>query len=203
MAGALTKADDRGKYDGVNAAISDVNNALADQAKGGDEAQAAKETLDAADKTTIATVKAHQEDLRKTTIFRKKQWNRREQQLARSAGRRPDPKALEGKWVADLDATVALNLPVDDPAVKEQMRKSMAELIHSATYTFGPGDKMVATTERAGTASSEEGAYRLDGSKLFIKGKKQQARTGTEHRPERKRPPHWMMGVFTVFHKQP
>jgi hypothetical protein len=158
------------------------------------------------DKTTIATVKAHRKDLQDYDGLqqRARQQVREEQILARR-GRPPTTAEITGKWVLNVDLSVAsITQGLPDEVTKnaaEEYRKNLTV----ATYTFGPGDTIVAINQRPGVPpETSQGAFRLEGSTLVIKTKR-----GTHDREDKVdvgfkdgRLYIGMMEVYSVFERQ-
>ncbi|MGD0463119.1 MAG: hypothetical protein ABSB74_11595 [Tepidisphaeraceae bacterium] len=172
-ADALKTADwTQQRYDDTNSAVRDIISALKDLDKGGDDAENAKQTLAAADQTTVETVKAHlKEHLSDTELAQKAAAQVRDEADAELRGAAPDAKTLEGQWVMDIDATIDLLLKDLDAATKEKVAKQMRDNTPKATYTFGPDDHFLVTTEQNGATRTDEGTYRLEGAKIFFKGR--------------------------------
>lgn len=190
------------RYSDTNSAVRDIINALKDLEKGGDDAENAKQTLAAADQTTVETVKAHlKEHLSDTELMQKAAAEVREESDAELRGPAPDAKALAGQWAIDIDATIELLLKDMDAATKEKLAKQMRDQTPKATYTFGPDDHFSVTTEQNGATRTDEGTYRLEGAKIFFKSKnsKQEASLSIGIRDGQLRM--GMMGAYSVFKK--
>ena len=187
----------------IGSAVDDAANALNDVDKGGEDAAAGKETLASLDKTTVATVQAHRKEHIADEDLRKKAREQvRGEADAERRGAAPDPKALEGKWVFDLDATVASMMPGADAELAKDLRAKMGETMSEATYTFGPGDKIVSTIVQKGTKRTDEGTYRLDGNKLYFKAAGRQRENFLDVGMKDGKLRIGMMGMYSVFKKE-
>ena len=92
--------------------------------------------------------------------------------MAAKRGAPPTPAQLAGKWVFDMDLTVAGMTEGMGDESKKSVRDSLSKTLIAASYTFGPGDRLVATNQRLGMApETQEGTYRLEGSTLVVKAK--------------------------------
>ena len=191
------------RFGAVDSAVGDAVTALADQEKGGEEAAAAKETLDGLDKTTVATVKAHRKEHTDDQELRKKAREQvRQEADAERRGPAPDPKALEGKWVLDLDATVGLLAPGAGADVTKEIREKMKTTMGEASYTFGPGDKIISNIVQQDKKRTDEGTYRLDGSKIFFKANGRQREESMDAGMKDGKLRLGMMGFYSVFRKE-
>jgi len=122
------------------------------------------------DPATVATVKAHRKELEDYSALQQRARQQvQEDRLVASHGVAPTAAQLAGKWVLD----VALSIDSITEGMPDEGKKSSAEEyskhITGSTYTFGPGDKLVATTQRPNLApETQAGAYRLEGATLVI-----------------------------------
>ena len=193
------------RYDQIDQAVSEGLGVLQESEQGEDPA-AAKQQLAAMDKTTVATIKAHRKDLTDDSGMRQRARQQiQDEQAAARRGAPPTAAELAGKWVLDLDLTIAAmseGLPDDlRKNVGDDLRKRLA----GATYTFGPGDKLVATNQRPGQPpETDQGTYRLDGSRLIIKAKMGQRdrENGVDVGIKDGHLHIGMMGVYSVFRKE-
>jgi hypothetical protein len=158
------------------------------------------------DRTTIATVKAHRKDLEDYDGLKKRALQQiQDEQILALRGRPPTAAELTGKWVLNVELSVAsITQGLPDEVTKnaaEEYRKNLT----AATYTFGPGNTIAAINQRPGVPpETTQGTYRLEGSTLFIK-----AKMGTRDREEKMdvgikdgRLYIGMMGAYSVFEKQ-
>ncbi len=156
--------------------------------------------------TTLATVKAHLSELKDSDGLQK-QARDLVQAEAQAAKRGTPPTAaqLSGRWVWDAELTVASMAEGMGDELKQTMRDQLSKTLVAASYTFGPGDRIVAVNQRPGAApETEEGRYRLEGSKLVII-----ARMGSR---DREHPVDvglkdghlliGMMGIYSVFRRE-
>jgi len=158
------------------------------------------------DKTTIATVKAHRKELADYNgLQQRARQQLQEEQVLERRGRAPTAAEIAGKWVLNIDRSVASITGGLPSEVTKEARDAFTKAITGATYTFGPGDTMVAVNQRPGLPpETTQGTYRLEGSTLFIKGK-----MGTRDREEKVdvgimdgRLQIGMMGAYSVFERQ-
>jgi hypothetical protein len=185
------------RFEQVNDAVDSVVSALGDPEQPMDLEM---------DQTTIATVKAHRKELEDYDGLqqRARQQVRDEQVLAR---RGPPPTAAEiaGKWVLNVELSVA---SISDGTPDELTKKLADEYrknLTVATYTFGPGNTMVAINQRPGRPpETTQGTYRLEGSTLFIKAKMgaRDREDGVDIGIKDGRLYIGMMGVYSVFERQ-
>jgi len=150
----------RDRFEAVDGAVGSALGAIDDPENAGDEVAPA----------TLATVKAHLAELRDTDGLHKRARDlvQAEAQAARR-GAVPTAAQLAGRWVWDVELTIASMAEGLGDDVKQTMREQLAKTLVGATYMFGPGDKIVATNQRPGAApETQEGRYRLEGSKLVI-----------------------------------
>ena len=158
------------------------------------------------DKTTIATVKAHRKNLEDYEGLRKRALQQiQDEQILALRGRPPTVAEITGKWVLNVELSVAsITQGLPDEVTKnaaEECRKNLT----LATYTFGPGDRISAVNQRPGLPpETTQGTYRLEGSMLFIK-----AKMGTRDREDKMdvgikdgRLYLGMMGAYSVFERQ-
>jgi hypothetical protein len=185
------------RFGAVSAAVDSVLNNLADP----------EQELDPEiDKTTIATVKAHRQELQDTNALqqRARQIMVDEQTLERR-GRAPTAAELNGKWVMNFDRTVA---SIADGMPAEIVKNAGDELrkhLTGATYTFGAGNTITAVNERPGVPpETSQGFYRLEGNTLVIIMK-----MGSRNREDKidigikeGRLMIGMMGAYSVFERQ-
>jgi hypothetical protein len=158
------------------------------------------------DKTTIATVKAHRKELEDYGGLQQRARQQfQEEQVLERRGRAPTAAEITGKWVLNIDRSIASisgGLPGE---VTKEARDAFTKAITGATYTFGPGDTLVAVNQRPGVPpETTQGTYRLEGNTLFIK-----AKMGTRDREDKVdvgikdgRLQIGMMGAYSVFEKQ-
>jgi hypothetical protein len=74
--------------------------------------------------------------------------------------------------VFDPDLTVAGMTEGMGDELKKSARDELSKTLVAASYTFGPGDRLVAINLRPGMApETQEGTYRLEGSTLIVKAK--------------------------------
>ena len=134
---------------------------------------------DEVDKATLATVKAHRKELSDYNGLQQRARElMQEQELAARRGAPPTAAQIAGKWVFDFDGTVNEMTEGMGEDLKTSARDGLAKSMTAATYSFGPGDRLVATVQRPDLPpESQEGTYRLDGSTLTVK-----ARMGTRDR---------------------
>jgi hypothetical protein len=184
------------RFEQVDDAVSAALSALGDPENAGDEVS----------KTTLATVKAHQKELADYDGLRKRARDlMQEQAMAAKRGAPPTPAQLAGKWVWDMDLTIASMTEGMGDELKTSMRDQLSKTLVASSYTFGPGDRLVAITQRPGLAAeTQEGTYRLEGSTLTVKalmGKRQredQLSIGIKDGYLRI----GMMGMFSVFRRE-
>jgi hypothetical protein len=158
------------------------------------------------DKTTIATVKAHRKELEDYGGLQQRARQQfQEEQLLERRGRAPTVAEITGKWVLNVELSVA---SISDGTPDELTKKLADEYrknLTVATYTFGPGNTMVAINQRPGLPpETSQGTFRLEGSTLFIK-----AKMGTRDREDGVdigikdgRLYIGMMGVYSVFERK-
>ena len=128
------------KYQSIRDAVEQTAQALTDTAKGGEDADNAKETLYSQDKTTIETVKAHLKEYGSDSDLRQKAEKQvREEAEAEKRGAPVEAKALEGKWVFDLDATAELNAQGMGEDAKKAIREAMGKAMTGASLHVRPG----------------------------------------------------------------
>ncbi len=151
------------RFEKVDEAVGSALSALDDPENAGDEVT----------KTTLATVKAHREELANTDALRQRARQvMQEQELVAKRGAPPTPAQLAGTWVFDFDATVDAMAAGMGEDLKKSARDGLAKSMTAATYTFGPGDRLVATVERPGVPpETQEGTYGLNGSTLTVKAR--------------------------------
>jgi hypothetical protein len=158
------------------------------------------------DKTTIATVKAHRKDLEDYDGLKQRALQQiQDEQILAKRGRPPTAAEITGKWVLNVELSVAsITQGMPDEVTKnaaEEYRKNLT----AATYTFGPSNAIAAINQRPGVPpENTQGTYRLEGSTLFIK-----AKMGTRDREEKVdvgikdgRLYIGMMGAYSVFERQ-
>ena len=168
------------RFEQVDDAVSAALNALRDPENAGDEVS----------KTTLATVKAHQKELADYAELRKRARDLvQEQAMAAKRGAPPTPAQLAGKWVFDMDLTVAGMTEGMGDELKKSVRDSLSKTLIAASYTFGPGDRLVATNQRLGMAPETQEGNREREDKLNIGIKDGYLRIG-------------MMGFFSVFRRE-
>ncbi len=156
--------------------------------------------------TTLATVKAHLSDLNDLDGLqsRARELVQAEAQAARR-GAAPTPAQLAGRWVWDAELTIASMAEGLGDDLRQSMRDQLSKTLVAASYTFGPGDVIVAVNQRPGAApQTDEGHYRLEGSKLVIL-----ARVGSRDRMQTVdiglKDGHLligMMGMYSVFRRE-
>ena len=158
------------------------------------------------DKTTIATVKAHRKELADYGGLQQRARQQfQDEQILERRGRAPTAAEITGKWVLNIDRSVASITGGLPSEVTKEARDAFTKAITGATYTFGPGDTIVAVNQRPGLPpETTQGTYRLDGSTLFIK-----AKMGTRDHEEKMdvgikdgRLNIGMMGAYSVFERQ-
>jgi hypothetical protein len=151
------------RFEQVDDAVGAALGALGDPENAGDEVS----------KTTLATVKAHQKELEDYDGLRKRAAEMmREQEMAARRGAPPTPAQLAGKWVLDMELTIAGMTEGLGDELKKTARDELRKTLVAASYRFGPGDRLVAISQRPGMApETEEGTYQLEGSTLIVKAK--------------------------------
>ena len=161
----------RERYDAVEEAVGDVMGNLRLN-KSGDMSDAdLKSALEDSDPTTVATVRAHYEELNKTNDSQRAEKQVRDEIQEEAAGVPPTRAQLEGTWVYDPDASIDAMLGGMATAEdKAKLKATIAAKVGSPEYTFGPGDSVVSRSrDSAGNAVVFKGVYRLDGRKIFFK----------------------------------
>jgi hypothetical protein len=185
------------RYEQVNDAVASILAFLSDP----------EQTMDPEpDQTTIATVKAHRKDLKDYEGLKKRALQEiQDEQILARRGRPPTAAEITGKWVLNVELSVAaITQGLPDEVTKnaaEEFRKNLT----AATYTFGPGDAIAAINQRPGVPpENTQGTYRLEGSTLLIK-----AKMGTRDREEKVdvglkdgRLYLGIMGAYSVFERQ-
>ena len=183
------------RFEAVDGAVSAALSTIADPENASEEVT----------KTTLATVKAHQKELENYgAVSQRAQQIVRDQAQAERRGTAPTPAQLAGTWIWDLDLTIDDVASGLDGELRKTLRDSMAKTLVAATYTFGPGNRLVAVNQRPGAAAeTQEGSYRIDGNKLTII-----ARMGSRDREDQvdvgMKDGHLrigMMGVYSVFRR--
>lgn len=194
---------DQEKFTGARDAVEEAVNALNDLAKGGDEAENAKENINNMDKGTVEVVRAHLKEWVSDQALREKatkQWQEEMDQERR--GRAPEAKDLEGTWTFDLDATVEQNAAGMGDDVKAKMRETFAKTMKTAIYTFGPGDAIVSTVDQGAGERTDKGTYRLEGGKLFIKSPGMKKEMSVDIGMKQDKLNIGLMGIYSVFKKK-
>lgn len=165
-----------------------------------EEREMAKESLEAMDKTTVETVKAHLKDPNGDDALSKRAMEqiREEKELAKR-GEPVDAAKLEGTWVADIEATAEVNTQDYGPELKQQMAETLRKTLPKSSYVFGPGDRIEAITEQAGANRHEKGTYRVEGTNIIMKAdgrsREYELKAGMKDGTLRI----GMMGIYTVF----
>ena len=184
------------RFEQIDEAVGTALSALGDPENAGEEIS----------KTTLSTVKAHQKELADYDGLRQRAREIvQEEALAARRGAPPTPAQLAGTWVMDMDLTVAGMTEGMGDDLKKSARDGLSQNLLAARYTFGPGDRLVATITRPGPlVEKQEGTYRLEGSTLFIT-----ARMGSRNREDKVAIGIkdgglriGMMGVFTIFRRE-
>lgn len=158
------------------------------------------------DKTTIATVKAHRKELADYDGLqqRARQQVRDEQVLARR-GRAPTAAEIAGTWVLNIERSVASVTEGTTDELTKNLADEYRKNLTVATYTFGPGNTVVAVNQRPGVpAETTKGTYRLEGSTLFVKARmgSRDREDGVEIGIRDGRLYIGMMGVYSVFDRK-
>ena len=119
---------------------------------------------------TLATVKAHLAELKDADGLRQRARELMQEQLRAAArGATPTQAQLAGRWVWDIELTVAGMAEGMGDELKQTMREQLSKTLLASTYTFGPGDRLVAVIQRPGQApETQQGTYRLNGYKLTV-----------------------------------
>jgi len=148
------------RYGEVDGAVSSALSSIDDPENAGEELSP----------VTLATVKAHLADLKDFDGLRKRARDLvQEQMRAAARGATPTPAQLAGKWVWDIELTIASMAEGMGDDLKQSMRDQLSKTLTAATYTFGPGDRIAVVNQRPGQPpENQEGRYRLAGSKLTI-----------------------------------
>ena len=151
------------RFEQIDEAVGSALSALDDPENAGEDVS----------KTTLATVKAHRKELADYDGLRQHARELvQEQAMAARRGAPPTPAQLAGTWVMDMDLTVAGMTEGMGDDLKKSARDELSKTLLAARYTFGPGDRLVATIQRPGpVVETQDGTYRLDGSTLIIKAK--------------------------------
>ena len=127
----------------IDSAVGSALSAIGDPENAGEEVSP----------TTLATVKAHQKELADNDGLRQRARNLvQEQMLAAKRGVPPTPAQLAGHWVWDIELTIASMAEGMGDELKQSMRDQLSKTLVAASYTFGPGDRLVAVNQRPGAA---------------------------------------------------
>lgn len=163
------------QHGSVDEAIGEVQSALNSARDGEISADELKSALKEYNPVTVATVKAHLEDLNNANYTARAERYVRDAIAEERAGAVPTPAQLAGKWVFDADATVKDAL--GSLASSEDGAKMQADMIARAGnpwYVFGPGNQIESHSK--GTSGGEvifHGTYRIEGHKMFFKAESQ------------------------------
>jgi hypothetical protein len=184
------------RFEEIDSAVGSALSAIGDPENAGEEISP----------TTLATVKAHQKELADNDGLRQRARNLvQEQALAAKRGVPPTHAQLAGHWVWDIELTIASMAEGLGDDLKQTMRDQLSKTLVAASYTFGPGDRLVAVNQRPGAApETQTGTYRLDGSKLTViakmgsRDRKDQVDVGIKDGNLRI----GMMGMYSVFRRE-
>jgi hypothetical protein len=161
----------RDQHSEVEMAISEVLSTLS-MVKSGEMTEADFREM-AADweATTIATVRAHYDELQNTGDTERAEKQVREEIARERSGDPVTPEQLLGTWVFDVDATLAvMGLGQLNAPEREKLKADMLAQVGSPSYTFGPGNTVESRAKGAdGQEAVSKGVYRLDGMTMFIK----------------------------------
>jgi hypothetical protein len=161
----------RDQHSEVEMAISEVLSALS-MLKSGEMTEADfREMTAEADPTTVATVRAHYEELQDTGDTQRAEKQVRDEIERERAGDPVTEAQLLGTWVFDVDATLeVMGLGGVGSAEVEKAKADIIARIGSPTYTFGPGNTMESRVKGPdGQEMVSKGVYRLDGMTIYMK----------------------------------
>ncbi len=155
----------------IETAIEEVRYALRSAKDGEISAAELKETLAQCDPVTVATVKAHLEEIESANDSQRAEVFVREEIARERAGAVPTPAQLEGRWTFDPDATITEML---GGLASEEIRATIKKQIESSagrpSYTFGPGQTVEVRSKGAdGAETLQRANYRIDGHTMFFK----------------------------------
>lgn len=130
-----------------------------------------KALLSGYDQTTVATYRAHSAELRHDDTDARAEAEVRKERAEAQAGDAPTAAALQGTWIADIDATLDRMLGGNAGGeLKEKMRKQVGASMEGNSYQFGPGDAIVATAKGPdGKVRVDKGTFRLDGRTVYFR----------------------------------
>jgi hypothetical protein len=156
----------------IEMAIEEVRYALRSAKDGEISAAELKETLAQCDPATVATVKAHLEEIETGNDSQRAEAFVREEIARERAGAVPTPAQLEGKWTFDPEATVTEMLGgLVDAETRASLKAQIEEKTGRPSYTFGPGMSVeVRTKGPDGAETVQRAHYRIDGHTLYFKG---------------------------------
>lgn len=160
------------RFDEVGAELSSVGGTLYDAREGSLAPEDVKEMLAGHDPVTIATARAHAEEIvRGTDASQRADEQVRRELSDAAAGKPPTAAQLAGTWVPDVEATFRgmLGDLAEGPMMtegKKQLEKDLA----GTSYVFGPGDVIVSTAAGAdGKLQVSRGTFRLDGHRIWFR----------------------------------
>lgn len=154
------------RFGQVNDAVGALQGVL-EQIKRGEVAESDLDSQleEPPDPVTVATVRAHLDELSQGLSQKAEQQVRAEAEAERR-GAPPTAAQLQGTWTIDFDATVELiggSLIAGEERAK--LIRKMRDATGEASYTFGPGSAVVTRSKRG----EEKGTYRVEGSQIFFR----------------------------------
>jgi hypothetical protein len=161
----------RDRHAEVSDALNEVLSNLSSAKSGDMSADDLKVALAECDPTTVATVRAHYDELENTNDSTRAEKQVREEIELDRAGDVVSEAQLQGTWVFDLEATVELmGLSDLGKTELEKMKADIVARVGSPSYTFGPGNTMESRVKGAdGQERTDKGVYRLDSRSIFFK----------------------------------
>jgi hypothetical protein len=158
------------RFQEVEEAIAEVQSGLRGGRDGDLEPADLRAFLEEHDRTTVATVRAHFEELEDRNPAEIAEQQVRAERESERRGAAPSEAQLQGAWVLDVDATIDWMLDGISLPEREEMKAAVLEKSGRAVFIFGPGKTIESRSRGAdGAERSEKGTYRLDGHSLVIK----------------------------------
>jgi hypothetical protein len=190
------------RYQEVNDALMAVPQFITSLDSGDpEEVSWAKESLSAMDPATVATSKAHARELNDSSALETKAMAEMQNDVLREKrGDIPTAAQIQGHWVADLEATAKLNADGLGADFEKKMLDSLKKNVYSASYTFGPGNKVETVTHQAnGKTQTDKTTFRIADDKIWFKAGSSEVSLEIGLKDGVLRI--GMMGVYTLFNK--